>query len=265
MMRTTCCPILNAISCIKMRAVISRRRSTRTLTVAVAITALACGDGSGPTAHVAVARVDILPDTGQLLPGQTRQLSAAAYSSAGTLISAPAATWQVDDETVARVSSAGLLNAIAPGQATVSVTVSGISATGTYDIRLLGTYALRAANGLGVPAVASRDVACPPSSTAPGTETVDSGSLRFTEPTPGLASPQWLAVGELTVIEDCGNSRSTYYGGAFSQPYRVKSGIITFGTELGFPFRQARLSHDTITVRWKPELSDSITFTYVKQ
>jgi hypothetical protein len=238
----------------------------RVLAIAILVTAAGCGGGGGgPTAQVAVARVDIVPDTGQLVPGQTRQLSAAAYGPTGTLISAPAATWRVDDETVASVSSAGLLSAIAPGQAIVSVTISGNSATGTYDIRLLGTYALRAANGLAVPAVVSRNVACPPSSTAPGTETADSGYLRFSAPTPGAASPQWLATGELTLIEDCGNSRSIYYGGAFSQSYTVKTGVITFGTELGFPFHQARISHDTITVRWKPELSDSITFTYVKQ
>jgi hypothetical protein len=227
---------------------------------------IGCGNEGavGPPAPQ-VSRLEIAPDTGQLLPGHTRQLSAAAYGSTGSLISAPPVTWEVDDGTVARITTAGLLTALAPGQAKVTVRAGTVSATGVYDVRIFGTYTLLTANGASVPVVASRVVACPPTATGSGTVTVHGGSFRFDAPTPGVPSPQRLVQAALTVVEDCGNSSSTYYGSIPSQVYTLRSGQIEFGTDLGYPFRTARLSKDTITLRWKPELSDSIEFKFVKK
>lgn len=224
---------------------------------------VSCG-GSATTEPTSpsVTRLAITPDTGQLLPGQTRQLAAAAYGPTGSLVSGPAVTWRVDDQTVASVSTSGLLTAVAPGQVTVTVASGAVTATGSYDVRLLGTYTLRTANRAVVPVVASRDVACPPSATADGTVTVNSGSFRFDPPAPGVPA---RVQGALDVVEDCGNSSSTYYGSMPARSYALKAGLITFDSDFGYPFREARLSKDTITMNWKPERSDSIEFKFVKQ
>jgi len=72
---------------------------------------------------VPVASVLVTPATSALLVGQTQQLTAAAHDSAGNILSNRTITWSTSDSTKARVSSTGLVTAVAAGSVSITATI----------------------------------------------------------------------------------------------------------------------------------------------
>ena len=67
--------------------------------------------------------------------GQTRQLSAQALDQNGSTMSGTITfTWSSDDETVATVSSTGLVTAVAGGTATITATTGSVNGTATATV-----------------------------------------------------------------------------------------------------------------------------------
>jgi hypothetical protein len=89
-----------------------------------------------------IASLSVQPSEAALLaqPGQTLQLAVEAYDEARTrLRSAP--TFVSDAPTVAKVSSTGVVEAVGPGTATItaSLTISGVTRSDAATITVVGT------------------------------------------------------------------------------------------------------------------------------
>lgn len=76
-----------------------------------------------------VASLAVSPRAPIILPGRTVQLSVTGEDAAGQPIQARAITWSSSDESVATISSAGLLTGLRPGNTTATATVTRKSAT----------------------------------------------------------------------------------------------------------------------------------------
>jgi hypothetical protein len=100
--------------------IITGRRNGYTLQHSVGVT----GDDILRT----VDRIELSPGSSALEGGQSIQLVATAFNSSGTPVAATF-NWATNDPAVARVSSAGLVTAAAPGSTTIRVGVNGVSAT----------------------------------------------------------------------------------------------------------------------------------------
>ena len=80
-----------------------------------------------------VASVDVDPPTGSLGVSQTLQLTATPRDASGGALAATV-TWASSDDAVATVDAAGLVTAVAPGQATITATADGQSGTSVIDV-----------------------------------------------------------------------------------------------------------------------------------
>jgi uncharacterized protein YjdB len=92
------------------------------------ITAVAAGRSASATLTVTpapVASVVVTPGSGVLVAGGTLQLTATPYSAAEKPLSGRSVSWTSSNSGVVRVSSTGLVTAVAAGTATVSATVEG--------------------------------------------------------------------------------------------------------------------------------------------
>ncbi|MEO7965337.1 MAG: Ig-like domain-containing protein [Gemmatimonadaceae bacterium] len=103
---------------------------------------IATSEGARATTSVSVvaasvAKVAVSPSTGSLLQGATAQLTATITDSRGLPMAGKVATWTSSNPTVASVSSAGLVRAVAPGSATITATSDGVSGTATFAISLV--------------------------------------------------------------------------------------------------------------------------------
>lgn len=108
----------------------TRHWAIAVLAVVAAAASSAC-DGL-PTAPggSSIASVTVTGNTATRIPGQTHQLTAMANRSDGSSQNVSGlATWQSSNPAVAAVSAAGLVTAMAPGQATVTATYQGQSGT----------------------------------------------------------------------------------------------------------------------------------------
>ncbi len=76
-----------------------------------------------------VSQVLVTPTSVTLAPSETQQLTATALHVSGAEISGKTASWSSDNTSVATVSSAGLLTAVAVGSATITATIDGVSGT----------------------------------------------------------------------------------------------------------------------------------------
>ena len=95
---------------------------------AVGLAFIACRDGgpttapplppSGPT----ISSVVVLPASLYLQAGQERRVSVEARDSAGLIVTAPSLTWRSDAPATATVDASGLIRAVAPGSARITVT-----------------------------------------------------------------------------------------------------------------------------------------------
>lgn len=87
-----------------------------------------------------VFEVNVSPDSTLLQFGESFQLTAAAWDSAGGRITDRAAVWSVLDTTIARVDSVGLLTAIDAGRVEVVARVGNAADTASVEIRALGAF-----------------------------------------------------------------------------------------------------------------------------
>jgi alpha-tubulin suppressor-like RCC1 family protein/uncharacterized protein YjdB len=83
--------------------------------------------------RVRVATVEIRPPEVALRTGETQTLVATPLDGRGTRLSRPV-TWQSDDQSVARVSSAGLVTAVGEGRTQVEANSEGRSAWATVTV-----------------------------------------------------------------------------------------------------------------------------------
>src|SRR5512134_2388623 len=72
-----------------------------------------------------VAAVQVAPAAAALAVGAFEQLTATARDAAGAVVAGHAVTWVSDRPSVATVTAAGLVTAVAPGTATVTATIDG--------------------------------------------------------------------------------------------------------------------------------------------
>lgn len=89
------------------------------------------GNGDGPV----VASVEVSPVGARLDPGETVTLTATARDATGATVNGRAVSWASSNAAVAGVSTAGVVTGMAPGAATVTATVDGVS--GAADVRVV--------------------------------------------------------------------------------------------------------------------------------
>lgn len=82
----------------------------------------------------AVDRVAIAPLTAEVPLGTTRQLAANVLDAAGNAIPGRPVTWSSSNSSIATVSVAGLVSAVALGRATISAAAEGKSGTSIIDV-----------------------------------------------------------------------------------------------------------------------------------
>ncbi|MES3033955.1 MAG: Ig-like domain-containing protein [Gemmatimonadota bacterium] len=102
-----------------------------------------CGaDAADPTGLPTPAQVRIIAPATELFVGQAIQLTATALDGSGADVAAGEPTWTSTNAAVAQVSETGLLNAMAPGNATLRATIAGKSATVGVTVEPLPGYAV---------------------------------------------------------------------------------------------------------------------------
>jgi triacylglycerol lipase len=109
------------------------------IAAAAILVAAACASESipGPTPTTednAVASVTPSGATALLYAGRTHQISVSAQNAEGRTLGGKVFTWASSDNTVATVSSGGLVTAIGFGTATITATVEGHTATTTIRV-----------------------------------------------------------------------------------------------------------------------------------
>ena len=87
-----------------------------------------------PPAAPVVASLAVSPKTVALEVGGTAPLTAVARDGSGAVIAGAAVVWTTSDATVAMVSAAGVVTAVAPGNATVTATSGAASDTSTIQV-----------------------------------------------------------------------------------------------------------------------------------
>jgi len=87
-----------------------------------------------PTTPAPVATVAVTPSPAAVAVGGTAQLTAVLKDGSGNLLSGRAVVWTSSDSTMAHVSPAGVVTALAPGFINVLATSEGHSGTGTVMV-----------------------------------------------------------------------------------------------------------------------------------
>ncbi|HET6579748.1 MAG TPA: Ig-like domain-containing protein [Gemmatimonadales bacterium] len=94
--------------------------------------------GVGGGTHVSVimptSAVVVEPARASIPRWGTQQLTVTATGADGLPLSTPAATWSVDDASLAAVNAEGLVSALAPGTVTVTATVRGVQGRAVVTI-----------------------------------------------------------------------------------------------------------------------------------
>lgn len=93
------------------------------------------GSMSLTIAPAPVASVSVSPDSAIVHPGSTRQLSAILKDAAGNALSDRTVTWSSSDSTRAKVSSTGAVTGVAIGEAIITATSQGRSATAGVTVQ----------------------------------------------------------------------------------------------------------------------------------
>ena len=81
-----------------------------------------------------VMRVDITPPSVSIVAGETGDLTVAARDSSGVVLIGRAVEWRSGNNTVAVVSNAGRVRAIAPGSAAITATVDGVAGSSVVTV-----------------------------------------------------------------------------------------------------------------------------------
>jgi glucose/arabinose dehydrogenase len=115
----------------------SLSRLLRRASVAGALTLLigGCGDDSTqPPPPPTVASIVVTPTAATIDSGQTVQLSDTVKDAAGNVLTDRVVTWSSSDANIASVSSSGLVTGVHPGDATITATSEGQSATAQITV-----------------------------------------------------------------------------------------------------------------------------------
>jgi hypothetical protein len=142
---------------------------TRWLTVGLLAVTVSCGNKTGNDVDAGpVESVTVLPAQSTVTIGFTRTLSADVRDSAGVVIPDAEVMWSIDPSNVASVSDEGLVTGVAPGSATVTATVDGISGTATITVIVQQTaegdtiaLSIRRLSGSSGPVVVSNGIPLP--------------------------------------------------------------------------------------------------------
>lgn len=110
------------------------------LGVTLAISGCGGGGGDGPTGLPTPASVTITTALTELFVGQSIQMSALALDATGVELAAGDPTWVSLTPDLAQVSESGMLLALAPGAASMRVTIAGTSATASVTVEPLPAY-----------------------------------------------------------------------------------------------------------------------------
>ena len=81
-----------------------------------------------------VASVRVSPSSASIEPGRTRQFTATARASDGTVISGVTFRWSSDDESVATVGSSGLATGVSAGTAAITATTQNVSDSASLTV-----------------------------------------------------------------------------------------------------------------------------------
>jgi hypothetical protein len=103
------------------------------------ITATSEGVSSSVTVTVRapdVVTVEVAPDQATIAVGETLALTATARDADGDVLTGRTVTWSSDDETVASVTAAGVVEGESPGgPVTITATIEGVSGTAAIAVR----------------------------------------------------------------------------------------------------------------------------------
>lgn len=91
---------------------------------------------------VAVASVDVVPASVELVTGQSAQLSALAMDGSGAQLSISGVDWTAEPAEIVQVDASGRVTALAPGTATISATTAGVVGRATVAVGVPGLLAL---------------------------------------------------------------------------------------------------------------------------
>ena len=113
---------------------ISCQRSMVAALAALLLAACSGGGGDGPSGPAKVTTVSLVAPATQLEVGGTLALGFTAVDSKGAAVSGKTGTWSTSAPSVASIDANGVLTGVSAGQATVSVSVDGVSATGNFTV-----------------------------------------------------------------------------------------------------------------------------------
>jgi uncharacterized protein YjdB len=113
------------------------RRSIQGVVLAAAVACQSSTDSSSGSGPAPVAGVSVNPASTTLSVGATQPLIATLRDAAGNALTGRTVAWSSSDQSIASVSSLGVVAAIAPGNATITASSEGKS--GTAVIAVLGT------------------------------------------------------------------------------------------------------------------------------
>jgi hypothetical protein len=104
------------------------------LLLAAAVFAVACDKSPSTPPAPVVASVGVEPATASLLVAATLPLTATARDAAGVPITGRTVAWHSENQSVATVTPAGSVAAVAPGQARITATVDGKVGASTITV-----------------------------------------------------------------------------------------------------------------------------------
>jgi len=113
----------------------ARANSKFFLWTALAFAIVSCGgDAAGPVGPLPVATVSVLGAPTTFEVGQTIQFTAVPRTANGTPVSGVTVTWSVSPQSIATVTTTGLVTAIGAGTATVTATAGTIAGSAGVTI-----------------------------------------------------------------------------------------------------------------------------------
>jgi plastocyanin len=109
----------------------------------IPLIAVACANSDAPGPSNTVAAVVITTSTATLRPGETSQFIALGVDANGNEVTgAGTASWSTAAASVASVNQTGLVTAVAPGSATISAVIEGISGSRLVTVLPAGASAV---------------------------------------------------------------------------------------------------------------------------
>jgi uncharacterized protein YjdB len=92
-----------------------------------------------------VATVEVSPPSSDLIVGQTASLGAVAKDAKGNVLTGRPVSWSSGAPSVATVSAAGVVSAVAPGSAVVFASIEGKTGSATINVRQLAVTSVTVA------------------------------------------------------------------------------------------------------------------------